>query len=362
MGTFNEAVRGAADRHARFKRRWWLRPVWLRYQVRRTRESYLPAWRRCTQRKSFLRVAAEVVAVTFAWRCLPFHYLRYGLYARGVEWQAVMNYLPESVLYYRIIPVTNTDELLLDDKVVFHKLLKAATIRQPAVRSMVRRGRSAATGTSGGHVVAKAARYASGGKRIHFFDLDDPNQSAEMAELYARAADERNDWIIEDRVNQHEALGALHPSSVNTLRVMTWFGPTGGARVLFVVAKIGVGGAETDNAHTGGVYVAVDADGSVRPPAWDEQHAFHENHPTTGLSFSGRRIPHIEAVFDLALRCAQEFPYCGLVGWDIAVDAEGPLVLEGNSSPGLTLVQRTHGGIASTITAAIGGNVRPGAD
>ena len=67
------------------------------------------------------------------------------------------------------------------------------------------------------------------------------------------------------------------------------------------------------------------------------------------MVFGGYRVGMITEVVALAKRCAALFPQTMLVGWDIAISENGPLVIEGNSSPGLTNVQRTHGGVAHTL-------------
>src|SRR5438270_10638898 len=76
---------------------------WWGYQVRRCHIAYLPAYRRCRERKPVIRSVVEAVLLAARWRCLPFHYLRYGLYDRSFELRNIMDYLPETVLYYRLL-------------------------------------------------------------------------------------------------------------------------------------------------------------------------------------------------------------------------------------------------------------------
>src|SRR5205823_8874275 len=92
--------------------------------------AYLPAYRRCRERKPVIRSVVEAVLLAARWRCLPFHYLRYGLYDRSFELRNIMDYLPETVLYYRLLPRRNHDTVLLDDKLVCKRILAAANIPQ----------------------------------------------------------------------------------------------------------------------------------------------------------------------------------------------------------------------------------------
>ena len=51
-------------------------------------------------------------------------------------------------------------------------------------------------------------------------------------------------------------------------------------------------------------------------------------HPDTGASFEDRRFPEWEAMRDLALRAATAISTCPLQGWDVALCADGPVLLE----------------------------------
>ena len=61
---------------------------------------------------------------------MPFHYLRYGLYRTGYSLWAVFSYLPETVFYYRLLSKLNRDILLLDDKLVYKRILGDGGVRQ----------------------------------------------------------------------------------------------------------------------------------------------------------------------------------------------------------------------------------------
>lgn len=364
---FNEAVRQSSDAYARLAREVWLKPRWLKYQVRRSRESYIPALRGCGDRKALPVIAWELASVTLRWRCLPFHYLRYGLYSKSVpETADVLGYLPETAMYYRILPITNTHEVLLDDKLVFKRILAACGVPHPPTRIVIDRHQTSATsvdlraaGTSS--VVAKPARFGSGGRNIFFFDLATPDGPAALDAFVAGECRRGRTWLVEDAVDQADELARLHPPSLNTFRIMTWIGPRGAPQVMYTMLKMGVGGRRTDNAHTDGLYVKVDERGALAPRAWDEQHRFHMVHPNSGVPFAGIRLSVVPAVHQLALQCAELFPDCAFVGWDIAVGTTGPVVLEGNSSPGLTIIQRTHGGMAQAMIEMIAADVRAAA-
>jgi hypothetical protein len=69
---------------------------------------------------------------------------------------------------------------------------------------------------------------------------------------------------------------------------------------------------------------------------------WHERHPVTGVAVLGRPVPCWDAVVALAERAHQVARDRILVGWDIAVTPQGPVLLEGNSYPDVHYPQRIY--------------------
>lgn len=65
-------------------------------------------------------------------------------------------------------------------------------------------------------------------------------------------------------------------------------------------------------------------------------------HPATGRVVAGRILPEWDAVKALALKLHGALPHRVVVGWDIAVTPDGPVVLEGNSNFDVMFLQRVH--------------------
>ena len=145
-------------------------------------------------------------------------------------------------------------------------------------------------------------------------------------------------------------LSEIYPWSVNSFRILTYFVPGLGAKAIYSILKLGNNNAFTDNAHTGGIYVRIDPESGVLDEiAYDEDLFEYQRHPATGYEFRGRRINGINKVVEIAETLGNKLPNLAFIGWDIALTPDGPVVLEGNSSPGLTIIQRTHGGMKKFI-------------
>ena len=149
---------------------------------------------------------------------------------------------------------------------------------------------------------------------------------------------ERGLTVLEQVLAQHPQIAALHPSSVNTLRILT---DVVGEDVLiaYITLKIGTGGGCCDNAGRGGIMCRVDPDGRIVSVATDDYFNVYDEHPDTHIRFVGYQLPMIPEAIALAKRAAREIPQMRHVGWDVAITPDGPAIIEGNEYPGTDLCQ-----------------------
>lgn len=59
----------------------------------------------------------------------------------------------------------------------------------------------------------------------------------------------------------------------------------------------------------------------------------------TNIKFDGFQIPYWEEIEEMVLKAALVNDKVNLVGWDVAISKNGPLIIEGNRGPGFDLVQ-----------------------
>lgn len=142
--------------------------------------------------------------------------------------------------------------------------------------------------------------------------------------------------IIEELIVQHERLQELFPNSVNTVRIFTHKGECIGA-----VLRMGTGKSFVDNASSGGLYAPIDVERGV---IIDGAYPFHPAdpmyfHPDTGVIIPGFRIPYWEQCLEMVREAAQLLPGLPLIGWDIAISNEKPLIVEANARPEVLLLQ-----------------------
>ena len=149
---------------------------------------------------------------------------------------------------------------------------------------------------------------------------------------------EHRNVLLEECVVQHRELMALHPHSVNTCRVITF---TTGNVTNVVAAYLRIGnGRHVDNFNNGGMVVPIEEDrGEIIYPALDKTNRLYEVHPLTGIAIKGFKIPLWDEVLDIVKQAGQVIPQVGIVGWDVCVTDNGPLLIEGNDFPGHDIYQ-----------------------
>lgn len=139
---------------------------------------------------------------------------------------------------------------------------------------------------------------------------------------------------LEEYIEQHEAMAAISPSGVNTIRVITILESSGRVRILGTVFRISVN-SPLDNFSQGNLAAEIDQKtgivltGGIRKRSCCD--SYHDSHPVTGVAIKGFQIPYWQEIIEFAMQAALVVPGVRSVGWDIAVTSDGPILVEGNS-------------------------------
>lgn len=340
-----------------------MRAYWNRYQRKRMHETYLPQYRNSCNKKKWYVVMAELLKLQMYWKCFPYHYFRYGLFEESFSFPKVLEYLPETIFYYSILPQINTEYILLDDKSICYDILKAHNLPIPTNYFYTNNGRIYDESDRAiknekdfinclrqlpddSLVVGKKTQCGSGGHDVVFFHKKDNKLIWDNHEMtYEGLTEEFDNWLFQENISNAKPIRDLYPYALNTFRIFSYYNQKE-VNIVYVMLKLGNNYSRTDNAHTGGMYVNVDIEsGRLSRYAYDEAFNKFEKHPLTGMPFGGMLIPHFNEVLDVVRKAASLFPYLKCVGWDVALTDKGPVVIEGNSSPGLTIIQRTNFGM-----------------
>jgi hypothetical protein len=155
----------------------------------------------------------------------------------------------------------------------------------------------------------------------------------------------RSPLIVQKRVRPHPALEPLTSGATPTVRALTIIDEQGRAELVAAVFRMSFGANRTvDNIHAGGLACAVSlADGTLGRASdlgMDSRLGWVSEHPTTGARIEGARLPCWDEVGPLAVAAHALFSDRLVIGWDIAITEDGPILIEGNRGPDMDLMQR----------------------
>ena len=154
--------------------------------------------------------------------------------------------------------------------------------------------------------------------------------------------------LVQPGLRNHVALRPLTLGGLCTIRLVT-IRPVGGEpEPVVAVYRMPTGTAAADNFDGGGLAAPVDLASGVLGPAVQKKGALPVDevdvHPDTGAKVRGMVVPFFREAVALGVRthgmCSPRVP---VIGWDIAVLDDGPVIVEANNVPCSVLAQMPTG-------------------
>ena len=176
---------------------------------------------------------------------------------------------------------------------------------------------------------------------INIIDGIDTYSLKSIEEIYRELGE---DFVIQERLKCHDSIRKIYPNSVNTFRIITYRWKNEIIHVP-ITMRIGQGGSHLDNAHAGGMFIALDEDGTMHKTAFTEFKKEFTEHPDTHLVFDGYKIDLLPKVLDCAIKTHMSIPEIGSVHWDFTIDENGePVLIEANvNGGGIWISEMAHG-------------------
>ena len=152
-------------------------------------------------------------------------------------------------------------------------------------------------------------------------------------------------------IYNHDIISQISNGALCTVRVMT--GQKNGSNdPQFIIAslRLAVGKSHIDNLgqltdlNTGGIIAPVEGSSGRlgRAVSKDLSLPPFEKHPDTGCRIAGKTVPFWAECVQLCLRGHKCFSPISIVGWDVAVTSDGPILVEGNIYSGTDIHQVAH--------------------
>lgn len=295
-------------------------------------------------------------------RLLLNEYLDFGLYRPGTDPENFVGVIEGAILALAVNFRKNR-RVLVHDKLLFDAMLRGLGYPVPELQALISRHERAGDFASL-QTPEQIAAFLRGAARYPLFLKPARGQNSRGAVAIDRR--DGDDLILKDgtrqdiasfvgglrkshggavliqtHITQHETVRRIVGHTVATVRVITFL-EDDRPDVLRAFWKVPVGGAVADNLCRGNLIGTVDvASGRLGPV---RSHAGFEavqvlTHPGTGAPLVDVVLPDWPEVLRLARQCAVLMRGMPLVGWDIALGPDGPLVVEANSVPSVELTQ-----------------------
>ncbi len=152
----------------------------------------------------------------------------------------------------------------------------------------------------------------------------------------------RDNWIIVEKMSQHEYLNKIYDKTVNTIRLITLRDiHTKKIKIFFAVQRIGTKQTiPVDNGSRGGLISKID----LKTGELSEARCLHnlniyKFHPDSKAPIEGVKIPGWEKIKKDILILANKVPYMHFIAWDILLTNEGMCIIEANTSSGVNIIQ-----------------------
>ena len=146
----------------------------------------------------------------------------------------------------------------------------------------------------------------------------------------------RADFLIQKVIHQHAQMSALNPSSINTIRVVTYRAGME-VKAVYTVIRIGRKGMNIDNESAGGISAIIKPDGTIGKYAYGAPGVDQVEFSDTGVRLEGYKVPSFDKAIELVKFSHMQLPYFNLIGWDIAIEEDGsPIMIELNLNPDLS--------------------------
>ena len=155
------------------------------------------------------------------------------------------------------------------------------------------------------------------------------------------------EFLFQKKLEQHAAVNKIYPYAINTVRFDSYTDDNGRTTILNALIRFGTKKSVVDNASSGGFFVNVDLEtGRIFPQG--VQFLVHGydvfyKHPDTQTILADYQLPHFDDAKKLVVKASKVLPL-RIAGWDIAITPDGPVVIEVNDIPMITMSDTAFGG------------------
>ena len=283
---------------------------------------YLDMYMSCEEKKSANTIKNEMRILKKYWNVYPFQYFRYNLYKKDctLSIEEMKDYIPDFFAYYLLFPKSFKDRnILCEDKKLMHIVNVGLKISQPNTLFFTENNTILSTSLdfinttkcynliqkSNANKIFVKPTFGVGGKGIKVFNKNnniflDSSSNTPLDENYISEI-AKNNYIVQEGVNQHMDINKIYPYAINTFRIITEYNQGKEPKIIFSLLRMGCGGMQIDNASSGGIYIKINSEsGLLGDEAIADDRKTYIKHPDTLFLFSNYKIPFWNEIIKFA--------------------------------------------------------------
>lgn len=185
-----------------------------------------------------------------------------------------------------------------------------------------------------GAAIIKPTFCSSNGRGVKYVNIVDGVDRKSNKAVRELIREYGENFVIQEAIHQHEALSALCPTSVNTIRLVTYRRSPKEVVSVYAVLRIGKIGSEVDNTSAGGMTCCIDSEtGKLKKYAICSKPAGKFDRNEAGLIFEGYDVPCFGKVLERAKEMHLRLPHFIMIGWDFTVNENDEVVFVEMNAP-----------------------------
>lgn len=187
-----------------------------------------------------------------------------------------------------------------------------------------------------GKCIVKPTIDSSSGKGFRILNIKNGTDQISYENVNDIIINSGTDYVIQELVENNDAIKALNPTSLNTIRTIT-YRVDDQIKCAPLTLRVGVHDSNVDNIHAGGLCVGINQNGTLKEYAYklgfgDNSQKFLQ-HPASNVVFKDYYIGDIQRLINSAIKLHERVPYLGIVSWDLTFDKnENVVIIEANCS------------------------------
>lgn len=151
---------------------------------------------------------------------------------------------------------------------------------------------------------------------------------------------DKEEFILEEVLENADYIKEINPSSLNTLRVYTFIDKNEQLHILNIMLRVGAPGSHVDNWGSGGVGYHFDLEtGVCDMPGKDKLNKEYIYHPGSNVKMLGFQLKDFDKLKQYVADLNKVVPKARYTGWDIAVTPKGFELVEMNCPGGHDFLQ-----------------------